>query len=82
MIFFKLRRMFDFEKLTVCNKIRSQNQQIFKFILTEKKLDPYMKDQLKRATLSIMLNLAEGSGRVSLADKKHFFTIARGSVFE
>ena len=74
--------MFDFEKLGVYRKIRLQNQQILKFIYQEKKLDPYMKDQLKRATLSIMLNLAEGSGRVSSADKKHFFTIARSSVFE
>jgi four helix bundle protein len=29
-----------------------------------------------------MLNLAEGTGRMSNSDKKHFLTMARGSVFE
>ena len=41
-----------------------------------------MKDQLKRASLCVVLNIAEGVGRVSKADKKHFYTMARGSVFE
>jgi four helix bundle protein len=29
-----------------------------------------------------LLNLAEGAGRVSRNDKKHFYTIARGSLYE
>jgi four helix bundle protein len=29
-----------------------------------------------------MLNIAEGSGRYSKADKRNFYVIARGSVFE
>lgn len=32
--------------------------------------------------MSVVLNLAEGVGRFSSGDKKHFLTIARGSVFE
>ena len=39
-------------------------------------------DQLRRASSSIPLNLAEGTGRMTSADKKHYITIARSSVFE
>jgi len=39
-------------------------------------------DQFQRAALSISLNLAEGNGRWHSAEKRNFFWIARGSVFE
>ncbi len=42
----------------------------------------FLADQLNRAAVSIATNLAEGNGRFTKADRKNFFTIARGSVQE
>jgi four helix bundle protein len=41
-----------------------------------------LKKQIERAAISITSNIAEGFGRQSIQDKKHFYIIARGSVFE
>ena len=41
-----------------------------------------LRDQLDRAAASVVLNVAEGAGRPSAADRAHFFAIARGSAFE
>jgi four helix bundle protein len=41
-----------------------------------------MADQLKRASLSIPLNVAEGYGKRSADDRARFYDIARGSAHE
>jgi four helix bundle protein len=41
-----------------------------------------LRDQLDRASVSIVLNIAEGSGRFTPAEKAHFYLIARGSAME
>jgi four helix bundle protein len=41
-----------------------------------------LKNQFKRAALSVPLNLAEGYGRISKADQKRFYRISLGSVRE
>ena len=41
-----------------------------------------LRDQLDRGSISIVLNLAEGCGRRSPADKGRFYGMARGSATE
>jgi four helix bundle protein len=41
-----------------------------------------LRDQLDRASVSIVLNIAEGAGRLSPPDKARFYAIARGSATE
>ncbi len=38
-----------------------------------------MKDQMSRASLSVCLNLAKGSGKTSIKDRKRFYEIALAS---
>jgi four helix bundle protein len=40
------------------------------------------KDQLLRASQSIPLNIAEGNGKATDADRRRYFEIARGSALE
>ena len=73
--------MFEFEKLTIYQKAKAYYTQV-QTVINHPRLTKYQRDQLGRASLSILLNLAEGSGRFTKPSKKNFYTIARGSVFE
>jgi four helix bundle protein len=73
--------MFDFEKLDIYQKAKLFNAEIRAFIKSSK-LDPTTKDQLRRASFSIVLNIAEGSGRFTKPDRRNFYIISRSSVFE
>ena len=42
----------------------------------------HLSDQLSRASLSIVLNIAEGAGKVSAADKRRYYVSARCSATE
>jgi four helix bundle protein len=42
----------------------------------------FLVDQFNRAAVSIAANLAEGNGRFTKADRRHFVLIARGSAQE
>jgi four helix bundle protein len=41
-----------------------------------------LRDQLERASLSIVLNIAEGAGRCTPPERRRHFIIAFGSVYE
>ncbi|HKK67324.1 MAG TPA: four helix bundle protein, partial [Bacteroidales bacterium] len=73
--------MFDFQKLSVYQKAKDVNKQVIE-IIADNSFDRHVNDQLKRASFSILLNLAEGSSRFSSADRRRFMVMARGSAFE
>lgn len=73
--------MFDFEKLDVYKKAKAFNSGLREFIKNTR-LDTTTRDQLRRAAFSIVLNLAEGSGRFTKPDRRNFYIIARSSIFE
>lgn len=73
---------FDFENLNVYKEAKKLNKEVLLFLKSNKNIDPFIKDQLKRASISAVLNIAEGSGKFSKADKRNFYTISRGSVYE
>jgi four helix bundle protein len=73
--------MFDYEKLIAYQKAKDVNKKIQK-ILIEKKMNSFLRDQLYRASVSMVVNIAEGTGKLSKNDRKNFYVISRGSAFE
>ena len=55
--------------------------ELFQEIQTLKLCNP-VKDQIRRASLSVALNISEGAGRVTGKDQKRFYAIALGSLRE
>lgn len=74
--------MLSFHNLEVYKKIYVLNGRVYSFLKQNNELPPFMKNQLSRATISIMLNIAEGCGRPTSKDRRNFYVIARSSAFE
>ena len=41
-----------------------------------------LKDQMRRAAISVALNISEGCGKTTAPDRAKFYAIARGSILE
>ena len=67
--------MLDYEKLDVYRTA-------LELVITTIEIRDRLPSQFKRASFSIVLNLAEGAGKLKQADKQRYFSIARGSVME
>lgn len=73
-----------FEDIPVWNEAKIFVNDIYNIIFTHQKLhkDYSLTDQLKRASYSIMLNIAEGFERGSNKEFANFLNIAKGSAGE
>jgi len=75
--------VFDFERLEVYKKGIDFVRKVFRLIeIIPKDYQYSLGDQLKRAALSIVNNIAEGSGKISKKEKAHFYRIAMNSARE
>ena len=74
---------FSFEGLEVYEKSRALVSEVYRIQSQFPKEERFaLGDQIRRAAVSITANLAEGSGRQSLKEKKHFIEISYGSLME
>ena len=73
---------FPFEKLVVYQKSVTLYVLIVELRIPNLFEHKHIRNQLLRSALSISLNIAEGSGKESLRDRKNFLHIARGSLYE
>jgi four helix bundle protein len=78
-----MRTRFRFEKLEVWQKARRINRVIYQLTRKFPREEMFaMTSQIRRASISVSSNLAEGSGRNSDRDFAHFLEQAYGSLME
>lgn len=74
--------MFKFEELNVYTQSLDFVKVVYNTTDSWPKREVFgLTDQLRRASVSIVLNIAEGASRTS-KDFSHFLSLSRGSVYE
>jgi four helix bundle protein len=75
--------IFGYRKLVAYQKAKEVVKQTYKLLKKFPAEERYaMCDQLRRASLSVTSNIAEGVNRFSVKDKARFIEIAYGSLME
>lgn len=75
--------VFTYRKLLVYQRSKDFVKQVYCLLKLFPKEEQYaLCDQLRRASISIVSNIAEGMGRSSLREQVHFIEIAYGSLNE
>ena len=73
----------SFEEMNVWKTGMAIAEKIFHLTVNLPRCEDYgLTSQIRRASLSISANIAEGFGRSTALDKRKFYIIARGSAFE
>ena len=74
---------YSFQRLRVWQNARKLNLTVYRVTKEFPKSEQYgLINQLRRASVSISSNIAEGSGRFSIKDQNHFYRIAYASTLE
>ena len=74
--------MLDFERLDVYQCALRFAALSFQILESMRRGYGELSDQLRRATISIPLNIAEGAGKPTEGDRARYHAIARGSAME
>ena len=75
--------VFGYRKLVAYQKAKEVVKRTYKLLKKFPAEERYaMCDQLRRSSVSITSNIAEGVNRFSIKDKSHFIEIAYGSLME
>lgn len=75
--------MHNFKNLTVWQKSIDLTIEIYSLTRNFPPEEKYgLTSQIRRAAVSVPSNIAEGAGRRSHKDFKHFLSISNGSIFE
>jgi four helix bundle protein len=78
-----MRTRFRFEKLEVWQDARKINRSVYRLTKNFPRRELFaMTSQLRRATVSVSANIAEGAGRNSDKDFAHFLEQSYGSLME
>jgi len=77
------RRAFRFERIEAWQQARQLNREVYCLTSKFPKEEMFgLTSQLRRASVSVSSNIAEGSGRNSDTDFAHFLEISYGSLME
>jgi four helix bundle protein len=75
--------LFDFEKFVIYQRAKKFSDKVYELTDDYPQKENFgLVSQLRRASLSVLLNLAEGYGRYHKRDKMKFYRTARGSIYE
>ena len=75
--------VFGYRKLIAYQKAKDVVKRTYKLLKQFPAEERYaMCDQLRRASVSVTSNIAEGVNRYSVKDKSHFIEMAYGSIME
>lgn len=64
--------MLYYETLQVYQKSFAINKEVYRFLKNNPLIPSYMKNQLGRSSVSIILNIAEGTTKTSAKERKIF----------